>query len=78
MSHMYPINLFVALGSLFYKKKHIACFWGVPPSFTANNVREKAYLKFLHLMEIIIPKIRYNINLVPNEFIKKRNKIKKS
>jgi len=76
MSHIYPMNLLVSIGSLVYKKPHIAYFWGAPPSWMVKGLFEKLYHKYLHLTERIIPKIGVTKSLVPNEFIKKWNKNK--
>ena len=43
MSHMYPINALVSIGKFIYSTPHLAYFWGAPPSFVANNLREKVY-----------------------------------
>ena len=76
MTHIYPMNLLVSLGSLIYKKPHVAYFWGAPPSWMVKGITEKLYHKYLRFTEKIIPKIGVTKSLVPNEFIKKWNKNK--
>ncbi len=78
MSHIYPANLLTALGSKIYSVPHLAYFWGAPPLFMLDNFPEKLYHFYLHLTEILVPKLGVTKSLVPNEFIKQRNKNKKA
>lgn len=78
MSHIYPANLLTAIGSKLYNTPHLAYFWGAPPLFMLDNFIEKAYHYYLHLTEILIPKFGVTKSLVPNEFIKQRNKNSKA
>lgn len=77
ISHICPMNILAGIGSRIYHKKHIAYFWGSPPTSSTKSILEKLYLKYLHLTEKIVPKLA-TVSLVPNEFIKKWNNNKKA
>jgi glycosyltransferase involved in cell wall biosynthesis len=77
---IYPMNSLVSLGRIFYGKKHrhISYFWAAPPASVIRGFFEKIYHLFLNLTEIIMPHVGVDVSLVPNEFIKRWNKVKKA